>query len=197
VKDVAELRAGGTHVCARSSDGAIKCWGSNGHGQLGDGTTKKSSKPVAVKGLKGAATAIAAGTKHSCALMSDKSVRCWGAGPAMATDDAPLAPRAIAGVGDVADIDAGGAHTCVLGKDKKVRCWGEASRGRLGAPPALAGASASVVEGIDGAAQIAVGGAHACARLGDGTIKCWGANDDGQCGDGSAEDQRTPVAVKM
>ena len=74
------LAAGGDHTCAILDDGTVSCWGSNQYGQLGDGTNTDSSTPTPTSSLGAGRTAvsIAAGTAHTCALLDDATVACWG-----------------------------------------------------------------------------------------------------------------------
>ena len=67
-----------THTCAVRNDGTVRCWGNNGSGQLGDTSFTDRPTPVAVGGLTTAVAVSAGSTCHTCALLADGTVRCWG-----------------------------------------------------------------------------------------------------------------------
>jgi hypothetical protein len=72
------VSAGERHTCAVTTDGAMRCWGWNPFGGLGDGTTTDRLTPVTVTGLTGTVVAEATGAYHSCAVTSGGAVQCWG-----------------------------------------------------------------------------------------------------------------------
>jgi alpha-tubulin suppressor-like RCC1 family protein len=72
------IAAGWQHTCALLRDGTIQCWGEGEYGQRGDGTTTNSPVPAAVSGISGAIGVTAGWWHHSCALLADGAVRCWG-----------------------------------------------------------------------------------------------------------------------
>ena len=83
------VAAGSEHTCAVLETGSVQCWGSNGDGQLGDGTREQSSVPLDVSGLADAAVSITAGGAygsgvgpHTCALLANGGVQCWGSNEA-------------------------------------------------------------------------------------------------------------------
>jgi alpha-tubulin suppressor-like RCC1 family protein len=195
------IAAGGSHTCALTTGGGVKCWGRNYFGELGDGTTTPRSTPEDVSGLVSEVTAIAAGGYHTCALMAGDGVKCWGfnqygqLGDSTTTDR--YAPVAVSGVASgVAAIAAGGEHTCALTAGGGVKCWGSNGAGQLGDGTTTNSHIPVDVSGLaSGATAIAAGDGHTCALTMGGGVKCWGDNNDGQLGDSTTTDRYTPVAV--
>ena len=205
------VAGGGFHACMRLPDGTVQCWGRNNFGQLGngDGNLADSSVPVAVRGLT-TATRVVTGDSHTCALLGDGTVQCWGVGDSGQRGDGTFnnistVPVAVVGLSNAVAVAARGYHSCaLLLGDGTVWCWGRNVDGQLGngtrAPvdcsPGSCGSSTPVrVGGITGAAAVIAGGYHTCALFGDGTAQCWGRNDDGQLGDGTFTTSSTPVPV--
>jgi alpha-tubulin suppressor-like RCC1 family protein len=186
---------GADYACALLLDGTIRCWGSNGRGQLGNGSTTDSTTPVAVSGVTGA-VAIAAGDYHTCAVMADGTVACWGdndfgelglgtsSGPQACVNGAPcaLAPVKVPNLSGATAIAAGQTDTCALLSDGTVRCWGWNVDGELGDGTQTPSSTPVVVSGLSGATAIAMGDYTACALVASGDVVCWGFDDSGQLG---------------
>ena len=195
------VATGGDHACARLSDGTVRCWGYNGDGQLGDGTTSGSSIPVTTTGIF-TAVELAAGWRHTCARLADGTVRCWGYNSAGQLGDGTQTTHAVSvEVSDLADavsITAGYQHTCAVLASGALWCWGVNNLGQLGDGTNDSSSFPRQVSGLSNAVQVAAGYNHTCARLGDGTVRCWGYNYDGQLGNGGSgmfANSNVPVVV--
>ncbi len=196
---VAEVDGGSYHTCARFASGALKCWGSNTYGQLGNNTTTNSDNPVNVTGITDA-VAVSAGNDHTCAIVGTGSVKCWGEngigqlGIGSTTDS--LTPVTLPGITTATHISAGAFFTCVVLADDTARCWGKNDFGQLGNGNTTQQNSPVTVSGLTNVAGISASlGTHACAVLNNGTIKCWGANAYGQLGNNGTNNSSTPVTV--
>ncbi len=199
---VVAVNAGDFHTVALMSDGTLKAWGANKFGQLGDGTHTYQLTPVAVNGLGGTATAIAAGASHTIALMFDGTLKAWGSNASgqlgNGTTTSSSTPVAVNGLGGtVTALTAGRAHTVVLMSDGTVKAWGDNTSGSLGDGTWILMKTTPVaVTGLGGTvAAIATGWGHTVALMADGTVKAWGENASWELGDGTWFDRNRPVTV--
>jgi uncharacterized repeat protein (TIGR01451 family) len=145
---------------------------------------------------------LAGGDHHSCALIADGTVQCWGwnqygqLGNGLNTDS-PV-PVPVSGITNATAIAAGLAHTCALLADGRVECWGFNEDGQLGNGLTTDSPTPVVVNNIANATAVTAGYGHTCALLGNGSVWCWGADGIGQLGNGSGDDNvgsLTPVQV--
>ncbi len=195
---VVGLSVGAWHTCVVAPSGAVLCWGSNGNGQLGDGTQAMRSVPTLVAGLDPVRQVVAS-YEHTCALQIDGTVRCWGHNIAgelgNGTEASSPVPTRVSGLTDVAQIALGRRHSCARLTNGLVRCWGINEDGQVGDGTDVTRPTPTLVQGVLPAIQIAAGAYHTCALLADHTVRCWGSNEYGQLGDGTAEPRPGAVAV--
>jgi alpha-tubulin suppressor-like RCC1 family protein len=175
------------HTCAIGSGGLV-CWGANGSGQLGDGSTSQSSSPRPVSGIA-TASALAAGERHTCAVGPGGAV-CWGANGSGQLGDGSTAqsslPRTVSGLPAATFLAAGRAFSCaVAGSPPLLFCWGDNGEGQVTtSPPPPAIQPTPLTPSLGGGFSpgfVAAGRAHACGlEPGSATIKCFGANGQSQ-----------------
>lgn len=197
------MSAGYASTCAVTTGGAAKCWGYNGAGQLGDGSTSNSATPVNVFGLESGVAAFSLGNSHACAVTTGGAAKCWGAnnygqlGNGSTSTTPSVTPLSVVGLeSGVASVSAGIAYTCAVTASGAAKCWGSNVNGRLGDGGTADKATPGDVVGLgSGVASVSTGSLHACAVMTSGEAKCWGGNYRGQLGDGSTTRRLTPVEV--
>lgn len=210
-----EIALGYWHTCAILDNDDLKCWGQNQYGQLGLGSSQTTvgTSPshmgdnlAAVSlgsGVK--ATKISLGYSHSCALLDNGRVKCWGqnAEGQLGLGDTVDRGLSSSDMGNsLSEVDLGGprvielsvntSHSCALLENHGVKCWGNNFFGQLGVgdfanrgvnPNEMGNHLPNVNLGSGAEVQsIAAGGAFTCALLADGQVKCWGRNESGILG---------------
>jgi alpha-tubulin suppressor-like RCC1 family protein len=206
------ISVGGHHTCAVLDTGLMRCWGKNTYGQLGYNTKLSVGDGEAIASygyvnVGGPVRKVAAGYEHTCALLEDGNVRCWGRnnfgqlGLANTTDigddEQPYRASLVELDGTAKDIVAGGYHTCALMTSGSVRCWGYNAYGQLGLGNAYSGNNSigdsevpasvpPVAVGGNNVLQLSAGLHHTCALLDTGNMRCWGHNGSGRLGYGSS-----------
>ena len=190
---VSSLSAGNEHTCAVTNDGAIKCWGHNNYGQVGDDTTKNQTSPTDVVNLGHGAKAISTGFSTSCAVTQSSGIQCWGW---IGSQDSYTSPQQLAGLEqNLVAVTAGADHICGLTEEEVVKCLGENEYGQLGNGTKNATYTATNVDGLGKVVSIAANFYYKCALLSSGEVFCWGSNSSGQLGNGTNTDSLRPVQV--
>jgi len=209
------IAVGSAHSCALLDNFTVKCWGFGAYGRLGYGDTVsrgdgagEMAALVAIDfGAGRTATAIAVGSLHSCALLDNSAVKCWGRNQygqlgygdtdSRGDDAGEMGDVLLAinfGTGRTARAIAAGKYfTCALLDNFAVTCWGANTGGQLGLGDTAERTSPTALTAIDfgsglTARALSAGDDHVCAILGDGGLKCWGAAGSGVLGSGATTD---------
>ena len=181
------VSSGGSHTCLVTAVGTVACWGNNQNNQLGvpnlSGDDTFRSSPVTVPNLFGV-VAVAAGDKHTCAILNDGAVKCWGSAQFGQLGEGSLGgsfdlPRPFTGsviYGKKAiALASGGSHTCALIDDGSVKCWGYNGSGQLGDNSTTSSPYPIEVSGLNNAAlAIELGANHSCVLKNNGGVSCFG-----------------------
>jgi alpha-tubulin suppressor-like RCC1 family protein len=218
-----EIEAGtyGGNSCVRTAT-EVLCWGTNDAGQLGDGiddhlevendcgdavSASDCTLRAVVATIDGAEVVdLGIGFDHTCALMSDGTVMCWGGNAlgqlGLDSNEPVFVPTLVPGVTDVAQLSVAGYNTCVRLTDGRVQCWGQSNVGQVGDGLEVHDSTSCsndgtavdcqltpvFVMGLDDATELGTGFSHSCAVRETNEIVCWGQNGRFQLGD----DDRSP-----
>lgn len=201
ISDAVALVHGLGHACALGRAGGLRCWGGTGYGELGnrDHGAAASEAPLDVTFPEpntptstARATAVTASGEWSCAVLTDRTVRCWGAGTLGMLGPnfkgVSATPVTIPGVEKVVSLAQGAYHACALVDGGGVRCWGHNRSGALGDGTDEAHTTPVTPIGLPAVTQLSAAadamGGHTCALTKDGAVWCWGGNRAGQAAPG-------------
>jgi alpha-tubulin suppressor-like RCC1 family protein len=196
---VKDLSVSSSDACAVAADGTVLCWGRNSpQGWLGFTSTDCGPyantmntvnqpcepSPRQVQGVA-QAVAVATGGDHTCALLSNTEVKCWGAdefgqlGDGFSgTQPHAAAPTTALQLVGAVGVAVGNAHSCaIMGSMHRVACWGDNSFGQLGIGTNALDSNKSapnVILALDQVVDLGAAVNVTCAVLSGGTVRCWG-----------------------
>ena len=202
-----EISTGLEHTCALLDNGDASCWGSNSYGQLGKGDVTSQNSPTLTVGFGSSRTAVAisSGGYHTCAILDNGSVSCWGYGGygqlgngLNGQDLVTPTQTASLGTGRTAvAISAGALHTCVILDNGSVSCWGATEQ--IGNGDWLDRNTPTLTNSFGigrTAVAISAGNAHTCVILDNGSVSCWGHGGGGRLGNGDTEQRLSPTLTE-
>lgn len=191
-------------TCALDTAGAAYCWGENGNGQLGDGTTTRRLTPTPVAGGL-VFKSVAVGDGHACGVVTSGTAYCWGRTANGAFGDGSvgmhLTPAVAAPGMTFQSIVTGTDYTCGLTPAGAAFCWGLGFSGQLGDGSGVSSTTPVAVAGGLTFRSLVAGGLTACGLTAAGQAYCWGNNFYGTVGDGTSATENgtmrrvSPVAV--
>ena len=199
------------HTCAILDNGELMCWGYNSHGQLGIGTygwsVSENTPQLVDLGVGKTAKSVSTGSDHTCAILNDDSLKCWGSpgnGELLGNGAISIQPTpqlVNLGPGKTAvSVSAGISHTCAILNDGNIKCWGSNNAGQLGIGSTINQPSPQQVNLGTNHFAVAVdvgSGYHTCAVLDNGNLTCWGSNANGQLGIGGTSNVNSPQNVDI
>jgi alpha-tubulin suppressor-like RCC1 family protein len=197
----AKIAAAGNQSFLVKSDGTLWAWGSNIHGQLGDGTTISKKSPVRI-GSDNHWASISTGyyhTAYSLALKTDGTLWGWGANDYGVLGDGTTvkktSPVQIGRDKDWTFVGVWCSHSLALKSDGTLWGWGLNLTGQLGDGTTVNKLSPVQIGTDKDWVSVAVGFAHSVALKSNGTLWAWGRNQSGQLGDGTTENKQSPVQI--
>ena len=195
---VIEIVAGHQHTCALTVSGGVKCWGWNGYGQLGDGSTTNRFTPVDAVGLTSGVVKISAGYATTCAVLQNGNTKCWGRNDhgqvGDGTNTTRVIPTLVSSINGMAKSVASGVYnTCIITTSNTLKCWGHNGWGDLGNGTNTSSNLPVAVSNVTDVAKVSIGEGYMCALTNAGALKCWGRNENGQLGDNTTTNRSTAV----
>ena len=186
-------------LCGLSASGTLRCAGGIGGFVRNDPTSNQTAYPVPsiIPGIDRPAS-IFLGRIASCALSSERTLRCWGAILGELGDQRPVVMRDLPEYGRVSSISVASSHWCVLRCDGSVACAGSNGSGQLGTEPRSEVPWESQLQAVPASAgtrRVVTGSRGSCLLGNDGRVRCWGTNQRGELGDGTTVSRWVPREV--
>ena len=226
------LSSGYYHTCAILDNSDVSCWGSGNNGQLGNGGTSDKSTPTLTSSLGTGRTValserdfnddgalnifqahsfldyrestLSSGTFHTCAILDNGSVSCWGMGDdgrlgngGTSHKTTPTLTSSLGVTGRIAvALSSGDYYTCAILDNGDVSCWGSGYFGQLGNGATSDKSTPTLTTSLGtgrSAVALSSGGSHTCAILDNGSVSCWGSGYNGALGNGGWSLKSTPT----
>ncbi|GEM_PF-7077497 len=209
LSNIIDIATGSSHTCVLISDGTVKCFGDNSENQVGIANTEYCTMyggyciktPTLVSGLSGV-TQLSLGRYHSCALLNNSTIKCWGNNGSGQLGDGTttkrISPVLVSGISNAIKIKLGYFFSCAILDDNTVKCWGLNSYGQLGDGTTTNRTTPVSVSGLSGVSDLVPVSANLdsiCVIMIDKTMKCWGRNSNGGLGNGTRTNSSLPVNV--
>lgn len=196
------LEVGNETSYAITASGAVRAWGLNSTGLLGDGSTTNRLTPIPASAL-GTVSQMSAYGNHAC-LIESGDLKCWGANgfgqfgiatAVLANSTTPVTPSTP--ITNAKRVLVGADHTCVLLTTGSIQCAGRNGFNQLGNGGTANSSSFGNISGTDKFNQLFAGQNFTCGKTVNGAVKCWGQNTSGQLGNGTTTVQTTPVDIGL
>ncbi|MDX9732074.1 MAG: hypothetical protein RBT63_09915, partial [Bdellovibrionales bacterium] len=174
------------HVCAITKDDKLRCWGSNGSGQLGDSTQTRRLRPIPID-TSANYLKISTGGDFTCGIVTGNKLKCWGGNSSGQLGNGvsgigayQLQPVPIDATESYLEVGTGRAHGCGITTGYKLKCWGSNAYGQVGDGTTDDRTVPTPIDAAENYAHVSLGDRHTCALTTGQKIKCWGANSEYQ-----------------
>jgi alpha-tubulin suppressor-like RCC1 family protein len=199
-KSVRQIVAHQVGTCAITVDGETYCWGYNGNGELGIGSTSGNTGNGTPQKVLGGYVfeSITAGGQSICGQVASGTIYCWGAnsGQLSSSFNSAVPQPVLFGGIDIRALSLGiSNHACGIAANGKAYCWGNNAWGKLGVVSPASSQNPIELSLGSSVSIITSGADHSCAILQAGELKCWGANINGERGDGTTSSKSVPTEI--
>ncbi|WP_413580991.1 Ig-like domain-containing protein [Bdellovibrio sp. HCB288] len=187
-----------SHACAIDVNDYLYCWGTNGSGNLGDGTTTNSDVPKAIDAGNKYLN-VSVGNAHTCAVrMTSNQAVCWGSNRTGSSDAGALGdgsnysvanklvPTVVGGTSTYLKVKAGNNYACGITTDQRIKCWGSFASLSVGDGLVNLRDNPAMADSGQNYKQISFGSTLACGIDSFDRLKCWGNGTTASIGDGSS-----------